>query len=275
MPRPTRAFTLIELLVVIAIIAILAAILFPVFAQAKAAAKSSACLSNTKQMGLGVQLYLGDNDDRMFFKTSSNAANTRSGVAMTSASPDYNPTRWWNQLLPYTKNKEIFRCPSDRSPSLNDPTDKMLQPDANGVKNFPLSYVANAAAEDLTTSDVDRVASVILIGEKWNKSATDANSGETWLEFTDGDGNEDPLNKGHMSRFADRHQGAMNATYFDGHAHSVKPTQIWGSVWLTGCVLVHRFPTASLCDTSYAGCTKTTDENLCNKWANLNPYPEQ
>jgi prepilin-type N-terminal cleavage/methylation domain-containing protein len=58
----TTAFTLIELLVVIAIIAILAAILFPVFSQAKAAAKSVACLSNSKEIGLATQMYVGDND---------------------------------------------------------------------------------------------------------------------------------------------------------------------------------------------------------------------
>jgi prepilin-type N-terminal cleavage/methylation domain-containing protein/prepilin-type processing-associated H-X9-DG protein len=61
-----RAFTLIELLVVIAIIAILAAILFPVFAQAKATAKQIVCLSNMKQVGLGAMMYLSDNDDVWF-----------------------------------------------------------------------------------------------------------------------------------------------------------------------------------------------------------------
>ena len=60
-----RAFTLIELLVVIAIIAILAAILFPVFAQAKNAAKKTADLSNIKQIGLGTVMYAGDADDVM------------------------------------------------------------------------------------------------------------------------------------------------------------------------------------------------------------------
>jgi prepilin-type N-terminal cleavage/methylation domain-containing protein len=58
-----RAFTLIELLVVIAIIAILAAILFPVFAQAKEAAKKTTSLSNFKQMGTALQVYLPDADD--------------------------------------------------------------------------------------------------------------------------------------------------------------------------------------------------------------------
>lgn len=62
----TRAFTLIELLVVIAIIAILAAILFPVFAQAKNAAKGAACLAHMKQLGVGTMLYLQDSDDQWF-----------------------------------------------------------------------------------------------------------------------------------------------------------------------------------------------------------------
>lgn len=67
-PALSQAFTLIELLVVIAIIAILAAILFPVFAQAKAAAKRTACLSNVKQISLGMTMYGGDADDCLPFR---------------------------------------------------------------------------------------------------------------------------------------------------------------------------------------------------------------
>ena len=65
-----RAFTLIELLVVIAIIAILAAILFPVFAQAKEAAKKTGCLSNQKNIGMAHMLYIGDYDDTALIDSS-------------------------------------------------------------------------------------------------------------------------------------------------------------------------------------------------------------
>ncbi len=91
----SRAFTLIELLVVIAIIAILAAILFPVFAQAKTAAKKTSALSQVKQLGTGLQIYLGDNDDVMPY------------VGQGGTSSMYRSDYWVN-LFPYVKNSDLF-----------------------------------------------------------------------------------------------------------------------------------------------------------------------
>ncbi|RYG38348.1 DUF1559 domain-containing protein [bacterium] len=96
--RHQRGFTLIELLVVIAIIAILAAILFPVFAQAKAAAKKTQCLSNVKQMGTALMLYMGDSDDNC---PSGNVAGAQAGQG------------WAGQTFPYVKSVAMFTCPDD------------------------------------------------------------------------------------------------------------------------------------------------------------------
>ncbi len=105
-----KAFTLIELLVVIAIIAILAAILFPVFAQAKLAAKASVALSNVKQISLGALMYAGDYDDRFVINgtASQPAINVPAGVA----SYDFNPM-YEELMFPYTKNYEIWASPAD------------------------------------------------------------------------------------------------------------------------------------------------------------------
>ncbi|MCW5935918.1 MAG: prepilin-type N-terminal cleavage/methylation domain-containing protein [Fimbriimonadaceae bacterium] len=99
--RPARAFTLIELLVVIAIIAILAAILFPVFAQAKVAAKKISDLSNTKQLGVALQMYLNDNDDT--YMPSNHREDNNAG----------NEVHWSWMLLPYVKSEQIFVSPAD------------------------------------------------------------------------------------------------------------------------------------------------------------------
>jgi prepilin-type N-terminal cleavage/methylation domain-containing protein/prepilin-type processing-associated H-X9-DG protein len=98
-----RAFTLIELLVVIAIIAILAAILFPVFAQAREKARQTSCLSNQKQLGLGVMMYAQDYDETY-------------PMTANYAEPTVTRTLWSDQVAPYLKNRDIFKCPSAVSP---------------------------------------------------------------------------------------------------------------------------------------------------------------
>lgn len=94
-----KGFTLIELLVVIAIIAILAAILFPVFAQAKLAAKQAQSLTHMRQLSLSVMIYAGDYDDN-FVPASARSAN-----------PADIPVIWTQGLDPYVKNKQIFNAP--------------------------------------------------------------------------------------------------------------------------------------------------------------------
>jgi len=96
-----RAFTLIELLVVIAIIAILAAILFPVFAQAKAAAKNAVTISNTKQLALASVMYIGDSDD-LYPPIELNQT-----AAELGAFAEYSSPTICQYLYPYTKNFQI------------------------------------------------------------------------------------------------------------------------------------------------------------------------
>lgn len=106
-PMRKQGFTLIELLVVIAIIAILAAILFPVFAQARERARAVACLSNVKQLGLGLMMYAQDYDETMPAMFAEVPCPQCNGV--------YNgiPIPYDQQIQPYIKNDQIYDCPGD------------------------------------------------------------------------------------------------------------------------------------------------------------------
>jgi len=112
-----RGFTLIELLVVIAIIAILAAILFPVFAQAREKARQTVCLSNTKQIGLGLTMYVNDYDETFPRMDDCIAPRTLPWLptAVGCTGPygqRINHYKWQYWIYPYVKNIDIFFCPS-------------------------------------------------------------------------------------------------------------------------------------------------------------------
>src|SRR5205823_308964 len=111
--RRIRAFTLIELLVVIAIIAILAAILFPVFAQAREKARQTSCISNLKQVNLGWQMYMQDYDETWIYRVANNAVGPGAAcswryVCDTPQSQTGQYINWWEVVKPYTKNYQII-----------------------------------------------------------------------------------------------------------------------------------------------------------------------
>jgi prepilin-type N-terminal cleavage/methylation domain-containing protein len=125
-------FTLIELLVVIAIIAILAAILFPVFAQARDKARGSACLSNLKQIGTGLYMYLQDYDEVYPLNR------------FDMAGGDCKPTgyTWKEAIHPYVKNYDVWVCPSAKFATIN--------PCCYGSKTIKTSYGTNGSLFDIS-----------------------------------------------------------------------------------------------------------------------------
>lgn len=133
-----KGFTLIELLVVIAIIAILAAILFPVFARAREKARQTSCLSNSKQISLGLMMYVQDYDE-MF----PHAYNYHVGYM------------WQAAIAPYVKNSQVWICPSWRDGSIN-----------YGANSHVITFGAEAddpAIPSKTLAQVNKPAEVIMV----------------------------------------------------------------------------------------------------------------
>ncbi|MBL8047600.1 MAG: DUF1559 domain-containing protein [Chthonomonas sp.] len=143
-----RAFTLIELLVVIAIIAILAAILFPVFTQAKESAKRTQCLSNMKQIGLATMMYADQNDDN--YPAWATLQNPVNGGTTNFVSPDI-------QVMPFIKNEQIWTCPTDHKKRM--PASSVIFQDGKyRTKAIPRSYqyVGNIYTREFGASGIDQ-----------------------------------------------------------------------------------------------------------------------
>lgn len=158
-----RAFTLIELLVVIAIIAILAAILFPVFAQAKVAAKKASCLSNLKQHSLSFMMYATDYDD-MSVRQGLDAGGWIYWFAGSGKNLGFmDPTEvqnWGRETFPYVKNLQMYVSPG----APNDPDPNYGYRNVSGAGNG--SYAANGAVLGISLTSFSDAANTIYLQSK-------------------------------------------------------------------------------------------------------------
>ena len=208
-----KAFTLIELLVVIAIIAILAAILFPVFARARENARKISCLSNLKQIGLGVLQYSQDFDEK--YPPIGNECNA-------------NNCKGWHYLVqPYIKSTQVFKCPSNSNERISYRANSNLPAIsndylANGVDNFwnygnspgargPFGPT-DSAGEPL--ADIQAPAELIMIVEGDIAGKPDDNK-ESW-EF-------DIVKPEDVNSLWSKHLSFGNYIFADGHAKALKP----------------------------------------------------
>jgi len=133
----TKGFTLIELLVVIAIIAILAAILFPVFAQAREKARQITCASNEKQIGLAFLQYVQDNDETWpttEVKVGFAPQPVTGGTTGSNAAVNQGGSGWSSEIYPYAKATGLFKCPDDST----------SQTIVGGETEYPISYGFNS-----------------------------------------------------------------------------------------------------------------------------------
>jgi prepilin-type N-terminal cleavage/methylation domain-containing protein/prepilin-type processing-associated H-X9-DG protein len=201
-----RGFTLIELLVVIAIIAILAAILFPVFAKARAKARQTSCLSNLRQIGTAFAQYIQDYDEQYPCWGWGNAAGTGQIAA------------WWSmyfyQVQPYIKNTQVCLCPSIGETSCScgiDPVNDPRYIAASYARNpYTLASWYTAAGAWLGRSDgaIERPSEVITL----------IDGRRSWIHFSGWARGAEDTGRGCDPTICNAHNGGANAVFADYHA---------------------------------------------------------
>jgi prepilin-type N-terminal cleavage/methylation domain-containing protein/prepilin-type processing-associated H-X9-DG protein len=227
-----KAFTLIELLVVIAIIAILAAILFPVFAQAREAARKASCQSNLKQLGLSLGMYTQDNDETM-----PPMAICPGGIFTYPNGSTGTCWLWFHPLYPYIKNTQIYNCPSMG----------VTWAKYSGGYHPPGGYAASQHAMQWTALSLAQYRKVaetaIIMDSGWERTgSTDPSLGWTETAYYLVDWDEIPWSDNAPSP-APRHQYGTNVLYMDGHVKTVKTNSI---VQNTGDIAPAALPAGTL-----------------------------
>jgi len=203
-----RGFTLIELLVVIAIIAILAAILFPVFAQAREAARKTQCLSNLRQQGTAIQMYAQDFDELL---------------PQGSRTIGVNAWRWMHQTYPYVKNAGVYKCPSNPIPAGGWDPNLYGNAGSYGYNAYFLNNQSLAGvAKPSDTLAVLETPGGTSSGNRF-RARPDVPAGSTWVGAPWNSATPWNINE---SRVAYLHQEQSNAVFLDGHAKAMKRGEI-------------------------------------------------